>query len=47
MTALVGCSEIGIGEEADAASDCTDLPVTSEAAPRSALAYGSKVSIAR
>ena len=47
MTALVSCSEIGIGEEADAASDSTDLAVMSEAAPRSALAYGSERSIAR
>ena len=47
MTALVSWSEIGIGEEADAASDSTDLPVMSEAAPRSALAYGSERGIAR
>ena len=47
MTALASWSEIGIGEEADAASDSTGLPVTSEAAPRSALAYGSEGSIAR
>lgn len=47
MTALVSWSEIEIGKEADAASDSTDLPVTSEAVPRSALAYGSKCSIAR
>ena len=33
MTSLVSWSEIGVGEEADAASDCTDLAVTSEAAP--------------
>ena len=47
MTSLVSWGEIGLGEEADAASDCTDLAVTSEAAPRSALAYGSERSIAR
>ena len=47
MTSLVSWSEIGVGEEADAASDCTDLAVTSEAAPRSALAYGSECSCAR
>ena len=47
MTSLVSWSEIGVGEEADAASDCTDLAVTSEAAPRYALAYGSECSIAR
>ena len=47
MTALVSWSEIGTGEEADAASDSTDLPVMSEAAPKSALAYGSERSIAR
>ena len=47
MTALVSCSELGLGEEADAASDCTDLAVTSEAAPGSALAYGSKGGFAR
>ena len=46
MTALVSWSEIGVGEEACAASDSTDLAVTSEAAPRSALAYGSEGSIA-
>ena len=47
MTSLVSWCEIGVGEEADAASDCTDLAVTSEAAPRSAPAYGSECSIAR
>ena len=47
MTSLVSWGEIGLGEEADAASDCTDLAVTSEAASRSALAYGSERSIAR
>ena len=47
MTALVRWGEIGVGEAADAASDSTDLPVTSEASPRSVLAYGSEGSIAR
>ena len=47
MTALVSWGEIAIGEEADAASDSTDLAVMSEAAPKSALAYGSEGSIAR
>ena len=47
MTALGNWSEIARGEEADAASDRIDLPVTSEAAPRSALMYGSERSIAR
>ena len=47
MTSLVSWGEIGVDEEADAASDCTDLAVTSEAAPRSALAHGSERSIAR
>ena len=46
MTSLVSWGEIGLGEEADAAPDSIDLAVTSEAAPRSALAYGSESSIA-
>ncbi len=46
MTSFRGWSEIGFGEETDAASDSMDLAVTSEAAPRSALAYGSESSIA-
>ena len=47
MTAFVNWGEIGIGEETGAAPDCTDLAVTSEAAPRPARAYGSERSIAR
>ena len=47
MTALWRWGEIaGVGETG-AASDLIDLAVMSEAAPRSALAYGSERSIAR
>ena len=47
MTALWRWGEIaGVGETG-APSDRMDLAVTSEAAPRSALAYGSERSIAR
>ena len=47
MTALSSWGEIGVTGETGAASDYIDLAVTSEAAPRSALAYGSERSIAR
>ena len=47
MTALGSWGEIGVAGETGAASDHIDLAVTSEAAPRSALTYGSERSIAR
>ena len=47
MTALGSWGEIAVVGETGAASDHIDLAVTSEAAPRSALAYGSECSIAR
>ena len=48
MTALRSWGEIGLDEEDRAASDrIIDLAVTSEATPRSALAYGSERGIAR
>ena len=47
MTAVGSWGEIGVGGETGAASNLIDLAVTSEAAPRPALAYGSEHSIAR
>ena len=47
MTALGSWGEIGVAGETGAASDHIDLAVTSEAAPRPALTYGSERSIAR
>ena len=47
MTALWRWGEIAGAGETGVASDRIDLAVTSEAAARSAIAYGSERSIAR